>query len=80
MITAPVAPEFTARDDPALGPGSRVFRLACPHGVSSALLMGGVREVDDGVVLDLLLAGHRRSCACGCPPPRPDAGRDPTDA
>ncbi len=80
MITAPVAPDFTAHDDPALGPGTRVYRLACAHGVSSALLMGGTRPVADGVVLDLLLAGHRRARDCGCPAPRPDAGHGPADA
>ncbi len=80
MITAPVTPEFTAREDPALGPGSRVYRFACAHGVSSALLMDGGGTVDDGVVLDVLLAGHRRASACGCQPPRPGAGSDPAVA
>ena len=80
MIQVPVTPEFTARDDPALGPAARVYRLACAHGVSSALLMRGARPLDDGVVLDLLLAGHHRSRQCGCEPPRSVAGRGPSDA
>ena len=79
MISAPVAPEFTAHDDPALGPAARVYRLACSHGVSSALLMHGTGPIDDGVVLELLLAGHRRSRACRCESPRPGVGRDPSD-
>ncbi len=70
MITDPVATEFTARDDPALG-SARVYRLSCPHGVSSALLMHGARPLDDSVVLDLLLAGHHTSRLCGCEPSRP---------
>lgn len=68
MISAPVTPEFTAHDDPALGPAARVYRLACSHGVSSALLMRG-GPIDDGAVLDLLLAGHRRSRGCRCESP-----------
>jgi hypothetical protein len=79
MITAPVAPRFTAHDDLALGPAARVYRLACAHGVSSALLMSG-GPIDDGVVLDLLLAGHRRSRGCRCESPAALETGHPTDA
>lgn len=60
--------EFTARDDPSLGSGARVYRLACTHGVSSALLLQGRRPVSDRVVLDMLLTGHHRSRLCQCVP------------
>ncbi len=65
--------EFTARDDPSLGAGARVYRFACTHGVSSALLLQGKRPVSDRVVLDMLLTGHRRSQRCECVPVTPTA-------
>ncbi len=72
------ATEFTTRDDPALGPGARVYRLSCDHGVSSALLLDTTRRVSDSVVLDWLLIGHHRSRQCECVP-TPSLGH-PADA
>lgn len=72
--------EFTARDDPGLGPGARVYRLACSHGVSSALLLQGRKPVADLVVLDMLLTGHHRSQRCQCVPALPTTSPGPARA
>jgi len=65
------AMEFTARDEPALGPDVRRYRVACAHGVSSALLLAGRKPAADLAVLDLLLAGHHSRQRCGCLPAMP---------
>jgi hypothetical protein len=63
--------EFTARDEPALGPNVRHYRVTCAHGVSSAVLLPGRRPLADLAVLDLLLAGHHGKQGCHCVPAMP---------
>lgn len=63
--------EFEVRDDRALGPDVRRYRIACAHGTSSAALLPGRRPVADLVVLDLLLAGHHIREHCQCVPAMP---------
>jgi hypothetical protein len=63
--------ELTVRDAPGLWPGARVYRVACRHGASSAVLIPGPRALADGVVLDLVLPGHQRRFGCACVPAPP---------
>ena len=59
---------LTFRDAPGLFPGSRVYRIACRHGVSSAALVPGKKPISDLTVFDLVLPGHHRRHGCGCLP------------
>ena len=63
--------EFMARDEPALGPSVRRYRIACAHGISSAVLLPGRKPFADLAVLDLMLAGHRSRQHCPCVPAIP---------
>ena len=65
------AMEFMARDEPALGPKVRRYRIACAHGTSSAVLLPGRKPLADLTVLDLMLAGHHRTQRCQCVPAMP---------
>ena len=60
--------EVTVREAPDLWPGTRVYRLACEHGTSSAALVPGAKPLDDAIVLDLVLPGHHRRYRCACAP------------
>ncbi len=60
--------EFTVGDAPALGSDVRTYRVACAHGVSSALLLRGRKPLADLAVLDFLSAGHRTKHRCQCVP------------
>ena len=71
METSMPALEFMARDEPVLGPNIRRYRVACAHGVSSALLLPGRRPLADLAVFDLLLAGHHGRQGCHCVPAMP---------
>lgn len=59
--------QLTVQDAPGFFPGSRVYRLACRHGVSSAALVPGRDPVSDSTVVDLVLPGHHRRYGCTCP-------------
>jgi len=72
--------EFLVRQAPALGPGSRRLRFACPHGFSSALLLPGSEPVSDLKVLDLLLARHHGAQHCRCVPDLPSVATQPARA
>lgn len=63
--------QFRATDEPRLGPNVRRYSIACGHGASSALLLPGRERLADLVVLDLMLAGHRRRQRCQCVPSIP---------
>ncbi len=63
--------EFRVREEPALGPSVRHYRVACAHGVSSAVLLPGRNALADLAVLDLLLAGHHTKQRCLCVPSMP---------
>lgn len=63
--------EFSARDEPALGPNVRRYRIACDHGISSALLLPGRDPLADLAVLDLMLPGHHGKRGCHCVPATP---------
>ena len=63
--------EFTVRDEPALGPSVRHYRIACVHGASSAVLLPGRKPLADLAVLDFLLAGHHSKQRCLCVPGMP---------
>lgn len=63
--------ELTVRDAPGLCPGARVYRLTCPHGISSAALVPGAKPLADVVVLDVVLPGHHRRYRCSCEPTAP---------
>ena len=65
------ATRLTVRDAPGFFPGSRVYRLACSHGASSAALVPGRTPISDATVFDLVLPGHHRRYACSCPPAGP---------
>jgi hypothetical protein len=62
------AMQLTVQDAPGFFPGSRVYRLACGHGVSSAALVPGQKPISDATVVDLVLPGHHRRYGCSCPP------------
>ena len=57
---------LTYREAPGLFPGSRVYRIACRHGVSSAALIPGTKPISDATVFDLVLPGHNRRLRCMC--------------
>jgi hypothetical protein len=59
--------QLTVRDEPGFFPGSRVYRLACRHGVSSAVLVPGLTPISDSTVAELVLPGHHRRYGCRCP-------------
>lgn len=63
--------QFAVRDEPALGPSVRHYRIACAHGASSAVLLPGRKPFADLAVLDLLLVGHHRKQHCQCVPALP---------
>ncbi len=63
--------EFRVREEPALGPNVRHYRVACAHGVSSAVLLPGRNALADLAVLDFLLAGHHTKQRCLCVPSMP---------
>ena len=63
--------EFMVLDEPGLGHIVRRYRVACDHGVSSALLLPGRRPLPDLAVLDFLLAGHHSKQRCRCVPGLP---------
>jgi hypothetical protein len=71
METSMSALEFMARDEPALGPNVRHYRIACAHGTSSAVLLPGRRPLADLALLDLMLAGHHSKQRCRCVPAMP---------
>lgn len=60
--------ELTVRDAPGLYPGARVYRVTCPHGISSAALVPGARPLADAVIFDVVLPGHHRRYRCRCEP------------
>ena len=60
--------QLTFREAPELSPGSRVYRVACRHGVSSAALIPGSKPISDATVFDLVLPGHNRRHSCSCQP------------
>ena len=60
--------ELSVTDATRLWPGTRLYRVACPHGVSSAAVLPGATPVADEVVLDLILPGHQRRHGCACEP------------
>ena len=66
------AMEFMARDEPALGPNVRRYRIACTHGASSAVVLPGRKPLADLAVLDLMLAGHHSRQRCQCVPAMPE--------
>jgi hypothetical protein len=63
--------EFRVLDEPALGPNVRRYRVACAHGVSSAVVLPGRKPLADLAVLDLMLAGHHTRQRCLCVPGMP---------
>jgi len=63
--------EFKVRDEPALGPTVRGYRISCAHGTSSAVLLPGRKPLADLIVLDLMLAGHHSRQRCQCVPAIP---------
>jgi len=58
------------RETPGSFPGSRVYRIACRHGVSAAAVVPGGKPVPGPIVLDLVLPGHNRRYGCTCGPDR----------
>jgi len=67
--------QLTVQDAPGFFPGSRVYRLACRHGVSSAALVPGRTPISDAMAVDLVLPGHHRRYGCVCPPGVPVLGQ-----
>jgi hypothetical protein len=59
---------LSIRETPGPFPGSRVYRIACRHGVSAAALVPGIKPVPGSLVLDLVLPGHNRRYGCRCAP------------
>ncbi len=70
-----LATEFTVRAAPGAGADAHLYRLACTHGVSSALRLGRAGEASDQLVLALLLPGHHRATGCTCGASKPTAAR-----
>lgn len=60
--------ELSITDATRLWPGTRLYRIACPHGVSSAAVLPGPKPLADTVMLDLIVPGHRRRHGCACEP------------
>jgi len=58
---------YTTRDDLPFAPGARGYQIACEHGASSAVMLPGRKPLDDQVIFDVLLVGHRRARQCACP-------------
>ncbi len=58
--------EFSARDASAQFPGARQYRIACAHGVSSAIVLPGASPLADALVVDLIVPGHQRRHGCSC--------------
>ncbi|MBI3750572.1 MAG: hypothetical protein HY263_02800 [Chloroflexi bacterium] len=67
--------QLTVQDAPGFFPGSRVYRLACRHGVSSAALVPGRTPISDAMAVDLVLPGHHRRYGCACPAGVPVLGQ-----
>lgn len=63
--------EFKVRDEPALGQSARHYRIACAHGISSAVLLPGRKPLADLIMLDLMLAGHHGRQGRQCVPAMP---------
>lgn len=60
--------EVVARDVLGVAPGTRAYSVRCPHGATSAALLPGATPLDDAIVVDLVLPGHRRRLGCTCRP------------
>lgn len=60
--------EVVASDVLGVAPGARAYTVRCPHGTTSAALLPRATPLDDGVVVDLVLPGHRRRLGCACRP------------
>jgi hypothetical protein len=69
--------QLTVQDAPGFLPGSRVYRLECSHGVSSAALVPGKKPITDATVVDLVLPGHHRRYGCSCSPGVPSFVQPP---
>jgi hypothetical protein len=63
--------EFAVREAPTLSSGARVYRVACPHGITSATVVPGRTPLADLAVYDLVLPGHHSRHGCSCVPGLP---------
>ncbi|OGN86614.1 MAG: hypothetical protein A2X23_04520 [Chloroflexi bacterium GWC2_73_18] len=57
---------LVVREAPAVGPGSRRYRLDCAHGSTSAVVLPGGSPLGEQIALQMLLLRHDRDNGCRC--------------
>ena len=53
-------------DAPAVEPGAKRYRLACPHGSTWAVVLPGRSALGEVVALQMLTMRHDRQNGCRC--------------